>query len=91
MYVKLFQQMNLTAITEKGQVMERHVAESLSLVPFIDQLPFQEEEKHNFRIIDVGTGAGLPGILLAIAKPGNKKLFFSAFVAKILNEILGFV
>lgn len=52
--------MNLTAITEPAAAAEKHVADCLHLVSL---LPAQGV------VADVGSGAGLPGLLLAIARP----------------------
>ncbi len=56
---------NLTNITNPTDILERHIFESLDVVKYIDI-------KNNFKIIDVGTGAGIPGIILAIACPDAK-------------------
>ena len=53
--------MNLTAITERDEIETRHFLDSLAL--------FQVTEFKGKRLIDIGTGAGFPGIPLKIAEP----------------------
>lgn len=55
------QVMNLTAITEPRDVATLHLLDSLSLVPLADW--------RGKRVVDVGTGAGFPGVPLKIALP----------------------
>ena len=50
---------NLTAIRDEMQAIDLHIADSLTLVPHLTE----------DRIADIGAGAGLPGIVLAICKP----------------------
>lgn len=53
---------NLTAITDQSEIAVKHFADSLALLKHIDIT-------HGARIIDVGTGAGFPGVPLLIARP----------------------
>lgn len=57
--------MNLTAVTEWEQVQQRHFLDSLSL-----SLVVEPNKLESCRFVDVGSGAGLPGIPLKIAYPG---------------------
>lgn len=52
--------MNLTAITEYDEVVDKHFVDSLSLIQAVDL-------NQSLKVIDVGTGAGFPGIPLKIA------------------------
>lgn len=54
--------MNLTAITEPREVAVKHIVDSLTALRGI-------EERDSLRLIDVGTGAGFPGIPLKIVRP----------------------
>lgn len=56
--------MNLTAITEMHEVVLKHFIDSIALLNYI--------ELSNKTVIDVGTGAGFPGIPLAILFPNTK-------------------
>lgn len=55
---------NLTAITEPAAVVRKHLLDSLSVDPFL----------HGQTVLDVGTGAGFPGLPLALINP--EKSFF---------------
>lgn len=60
--------MNLTAITEFNDVIHKHFLDSLSITEVISP----EQLHRGGKLIDVGTGAGFPGIPLAIAFPELK-------------------
>ena len=57
------QQLNLTAITEVEKAWDRHILDSLTLLAPLSDLP------DGAKVIDVGTGGGLPGLPLAICAP----------------------
>lgn len=59
------QKFNLTRITEPEEIAVKHYLDSLALLKFV-QVP------QGSKLIDVGTGAGFPGIPLKIAVPGLK-------------------
>lgn len=81
------EKMNLTAITDKKEVYLKHFYDSLTLLKVVD---LTNEES----LCDVGTGAGLPGIVLKIFYPHikltlvdslNKRINFLKDVVSILN------
>lgn len=57
--------MNLTGITEWDEVLEKHFLDSISLIRAVDL-------NQNLSVMDMGTGAGFPGIPLKIAFPNLK-------------------
>ena len=77
---------NLTAITDEKQIIEKHFLDSLFLAKYINL--------DNKKVLDIGTGAGFPGIPLAIIFPNasfylsdsnGKKITFLKEVVKELN------
>ncbi len=88
MLVKTNEVMNLTNITDDEGIAVRHFIDSLTLVPYI-RAEQKKAGRTNLSVIDVGTGAGFPGVVLKIAVPElsltlldslNKRLNF-------LNEV----
>ena len=75
--------MNLTAITEYEEVMEKHFVDSLAAVKVCD---FHQVKS----LIDIGTGAGFPGIPLKIAFPHLEVVLLDSLNkrTKFLNEVL---
>ncbi len=78
------QRINLTAITDLRQVLIQHVLDSLSVLPYVNA----------GRLMDVGSGGGLPGVLIALARPDvevlslesrHKKIAFQRHIARVLG------
>ena len=87
MLVEWNEVMNLTAITEYDEVMKKHFVDSISLCKAYDVT-------QNKTVIDVGTGAGFPGLVLKIVFPNlkvtlidslNKRITFLNLVIKKLD------
>lgn len=74
---------NLVSPTDRGRVWERHVGESARIVE-------QLEVHAGQRWIDVGTGGGLPGLVLAVLAPATTVVLLDATRKKI-EAVTGFV
>ena len=74
--------MNLTAITEVNDVVTKHFVDSISLINYFDL--------NNKKIIDVGTGAGFPGIPLAIILENTEFTLMDSLNKRInfLNDVI---
>ena len=81
MLVEKNKDMNLTAITEEDDVITKHIIDSLSLASCI-RITSQ-------KMIDVGTGAGLPGMILKIAFPQTEMTLFDSLKKRLvfLDEV----
>ena len=79
------QVMNLTAIIEMEDVVTKHFVDSLSLIKAVENLDTEE-----YRILDLGTGAGFPGIPLKIAFPSLEITLLDSLNKRIkfLNEVI---
>ena len=73
--------MNLTAVTEPTEVVTRHFLDCAALAPHMPQ---------GGRVLDVGTGAGFPGMPLAILCPETEFVLLDALRKRIdfLNEVI---
>ena len=75
--------MNLTAITEKEEVIDKHFIDSISLNKAMDVTK-------SLKILDLGTGAGFPGIPLKIAYPNLEITLLDSLNKRIkfLDEVI---
>lgn len=85
MLIEWNEKINLTAITDDEEIIAKHIIDSLQIVKHISE---------NQKVIDVGTGAGLPGIIIAIFFEGkvhvtlfdalNKRIIF---LQEVINKL----
>ncbi len=85
MLIETNKSFNLTAIKELDDVTVKHFADCLTIFEYVD-VP------QNAKIIDVGTGAGFPGLVLKLARPDIQMTFLDStkkrlgFIESVLNE-----
>ena len=74
--------MNLTAITEKKEVIRKHFLDSIAILKY--------EDLSVKKVIDIGTGAGFPGIPLKIMRPDMELTLLDSLNKRILflNEVV---
>lgn len=86
MLVETNKSFNLTAITDPDGVTVKHIADCLSIFGFVN-IP------ENAKLIDVGTGAGFPGLVIKLLRPDIDVTFLDStkkklgFIDSVLNEI----
>lgn len=75
--------MNLTGITEYDEVNEKHFIDSLSIIKLLDLSNIKN-------VIDIGSGAGFPGVPLKIAFPHLKIVLLDSLQKRVrfLNEVI---
>lgn len=75
--------MNLTSVTDFQEVVSKHFIDSLSIVTVIDPIDFE-------KMIDIGTGAGFPGIPLKIAYPHLRMVLVDSLNKRVefLKEVI---
>lgn len=80
--------MNLTAITEKEDVVLKHFIDSVSMVFSVTKVDGLKDKK--LKLIDVGTGAGFPGIPLKILFPDLDVVLLDSLNKRVnfLNEVI---
>lgn len=77
---------NLTGVTDLNEILIKHVLDSLTLVPLVDQL----SAGRPLTIVDVGSGAGFPGLPLKLARPRLRVTLVEATAKKItfINHVV---
>lgn len=83
MLVEWNQVMNLTTITDYDDVLKKHFIDSISLVKAYDT-------SQSVSLVDIGTGAGFPGLALKIAYPNLRITLIDSLNKRIsfLNEVI---
>lgn len=86
-------QFNLTAMRSTEAVEQRLILDALYMLPTLDEFAAlrQQETKQPIRLIDIGSGAGFPGLALKIARPALDLVLIDATAKKVkfMNEAIG--
>lgn len=88
MFVEKNKVMNLTAITEINDVIVKHFVDSIAVIPYLKDMGI--ELNNDLRIIDIGTGAGFPGLPLKIMIPDAEFTLLDSLNKRVgfLNEVI---
>jgi 16S rRNA (guanine527-N7)-methyltransferase len=85
-------QFNLTAVRDRDEVERRLFLDALAMTPTLDRLVTESGSgRHEpVRLVDVGSGAGLPGLVLKIARPELDVTLIDATAKKVsfMNEVI---
>lgn len=95
--LKINQNMNLTAITEANEIVVKHIEDSLTVLDILQNREIfpelENEDGKGLQILDLGTGAGIPGVILAIVLEEAEFILVDAlnkrikFLQKIKEEL----
>jgi len=79
---------NLTGITDYQEVQVKHFVDSLTITLALKGIPWADG---NLSMLDIGTGAGMPGIPLKIVRPGARLVLLDSIAKKtaFLRHIVG--
>ncbi len=90
MLLETNQRMNLTGIRDRDAAWRRHIVDSLTLLAFLADVP------EDAKLLDVGSGGGLPGVVLTITRPdvnvsmleatGKKAVFLRKFCKNVIRD-----
>ena len=70
---------NLTAITDYEEVQVKQFLDSLTIIPILDEFGHERE----LRLVDIGTGAGFPGLALNIMLPQMELILVESVAKKV--------
>ena len=72
---------NLTALKTIEEMLVQHVFDCLAVIPALEQ--YENKQNLEFKVIaDIGSGAGLPAVVLAIARPNSRVISIDAVQKK---------
>ncbi len=80
--LEINEHINLTAVREEGEFLEKHIADSLACNDY-------EEFQRAKLVVDMGTGGGFPGIPLAVTNPDKKFILADSLNKrlKVINQV----